>query len=131
MKRWSKLSIWILIIVCVTVVSSIFYVFRSESPKEVMSFEACTKAGYQCFMQPSPSTGPIEGNNYVPGEILVQFKQVTSEDIAVLFKKYNLKYKLTIPPYSRTPALALVEVPKGEELKWITIFKKEPIVLTA
>jgi hypothetical protein len=70
-------------------------------------------------------------NSYVPGEILVQFKTNNPDDIAALFKKYNLKYTLTIGTSNPLPALAKVEVPIGEELQWITIFKREPIVLTA
>ena len=155
MKRSYSLALGVIILICVGVAGSIFYFIHFKQQKDVTSFEECVKAGYQELysypiqcrtpdgrtfvqklnpeqkkqIQPPSSSGPTEGDNYVPGEILVQFKQATSDDIAALFKKYNLKYKLTM--YTRIPALAVVEVPKGEESKWIAVFREEPIVLTA
>ena len=83
---------------------------------------------------PTPTlkyTDQNQTNNYVPGEILVQFKTNNPDDIAALFKRYNLNYTFTIGINNPSPALAKVEVPVGEESNWIAIFRKEPIVLTA
>lgn len=83
------------------------------------------------FVGMFPNLWDSDQNNFVMGELLVGFhNDVTEQNAQSLIESYGLIWESR---FSKTPSeyaarYGVVKVPRGEENKWLKIFKKEKIV---
>ncbi len=76
---------------------------------------------------PLPTNDVLPKDSYKEGEILVTLQNnVTEAEISTLVKSYNLTLK-----QFNSFSSSVIQVPKGEETKWVDEFKKSNIVKSA
>lgn len=101
-----KTKYYILILILVVMIIGIYFYIKIETNDHIIR----------------------KNNDYVPGNIIIGFYDNITEDEAnaLIFERYGLNWKSQMN--SPRGIVGVIEIPKGEEQKWIDILKKEKII---